>query len=105
MTPIEYADIYMTNDDVLKNPYIGAEQNLASPPKFEDIKDKLPKPVWDGHELQIGGYYRAWELAFSNLFPATKENGFVALHDRNVYGNEHCTEFIRCSRAGRTSIS
>ena len=69
MTPIEYADIYMTNDDVLKNPYIGAEQNLASPPKFEDIKDKLPKPVWDGHELQIGGYYRAWELAFSNLFP------------------------------------
>lgn len=88
MTPIEYADIYMTNDDVLKNPYIGAEQNLASPPKFEDIKDKLPKPVWDGHELQIGGYYRAWELAFSNLFPATKENGFVSPFIDAAFSND-----------------
>ena len=37
------------------------------PPKFADIRDRLPAPQWEGHADTIACYWKAWELAFGNL--------------------------------------
>ena len=36
-------------------------------PTYEGEKEKLPRPVWDGHEDALRCYDKAWRLAFGNL--------------------------------------
>lgn len=47
-------------------------------PVFEEIKDRLPHPVWAGHDDHIRCYWRAWELAFKNLQQPVPGTGFVS---------------------------
>ena len=47
-------------------------------PKYDDIKDKLPKPIWEGHDDTINCYNRTWEIAFGNLRNASEESRFVS---------------------------
>ncbi|MDR3691799.1 MAG: trehalase family glycosidase [Fimbriimonas sp.] len=35
------------------------------PPTFDSVKNRLPRPVWDGHEDLIGMYWYAWKTLFS----------------------------------------
>lgn len=37
-------------------------------------KDKLPKPIYAGHDDWVALYYKAWELAFENVDYIQKEN-------------------------------
>lgn len=74
----EYADIYVDDKFYSKNEFINMKADFSDLPKYEDIKDSLPEPVWDGHSDEIKAYYKAWEIAFSNLGKPTKENGFVS---------------------------
>lgn len=37
----------------------------APPPTFEAIKDRLPNPVWQGHDDLIDMYWYAWKTLFS----------------------------------------
>lgn len=46
-------------------------------PKYQDIRKKLPQPVWENHDSAIACYYKTWEIAFGNLKKITPENGFV----------------------------
>ncbi len=70
---------YVENPHVDKNTFIGQEVDENKPlPTYADNKDKLPRPVWEGHESAIGCYYKAWEIAFRNLRKANKEAGFVS---------------------------
>ena len=63
---------------VMENSFIGAEPDLQALPQFIDIKDKLPQPVWEDHEDTIACYYKAWQIAFSNLRQPKKGTGFVS---------------------------
>jgi hypothetical protein len=63
---------------VAENRFIGAKPNTAPLPVFEEIKDMLPQPVWAGHEDVIACYYKAWEIAFSNLRQPKENTGFVS---------------------------
>ncbi len=36
-------------------------------PIYDEIKDKLPVPFLNGHENVVKLYYKAWEIAFSNI--------------------------------------
>lgn len=51
----------------LGNEFVGKEKKIIELPKFEDIKEKLPSPVWERHETAVNAYYKAWEIAFSNI--------------------------------------
>ncbi|MDO8586232.1 MAG: trehalase family glycosidase [Armatimonadota bacterium] len=35
------------------------------PPLVEEVKDKLPRPIWDGHEDLIDMYWYAWKTLFA----------------------------------------
>ncbi len=76
---------------VFENPYVKeniflqrkAEKGIL--PKYEDIKDKLPRPVWQGRDDAIDLYNRTWEIAFSNLKSANEETGFVSDYIDNAF--------------------
>ena len=61
---------YADNEYVEKNTFIERNAETGILPKFDDIKDLLPVPVFEGHEDEIKAYYAAWKIAFSNLRPA-----------------------------------
>ena len=69
---------YVENPLVEENVYRTMPQDLTPPPKFEQVRDLLPKPFWLDHETAIDCYWKSWEIAFSNLLPPSAENGFVS---------------------------
>jgi hypothetical protein len=54
--------------------------NHPKPPSCDQVKDKLPRPVWDGHQDLIDMYWYAWDTLFSVwLFaPPSEENMAVS---------------------------
>lgn len=69
---------YVPNPLVEENTFRTQAANLAVPPKFAAVRDRLPKPFWFGNESAIDCYWKSWEIGFSHLLAPTKENGFVS---------------------------
>lgn len=77
---------FLVNDDLFhaENPYvrqntfIGQRPDAAPLPTYAAIRDRLPVPVWDGHEDAVRCYDKAWQLAFGNLRKADPQAGFVS---------------------------
>ncbi|MBO5355047.1 MAG: glycoside hydrolase [Clostridia bacterium] len=63
---------------VAQNPFIGMEQEKERIPTYEEIRDRLPKPIFDGHEDYIKCYDYAWKTAFGNIAPASVNELFVS---------------------------
>ena len=61
-----------------KNQFIGAEANGDALVTYKEAKDRLPKPIWEGHESHLRCYDKAWEIAFSNIALPTENTGFVS---------------------------
>ncbi len=47
-------------------------------PKFEEIKEALPSPIWDENPEWMELYWKAWEIAFSNLQSPPEGSPLVA---------------------------
>ena len=69
---------YTENPHVAKNVFITKEADTEPLPKYEEIKDQLPRPVWDGHDSAIECYNKVWEIGFGNLRLPVKEAKFVS---------------------------
>lgn len=69
---------YTQNPYVDKNPYLGMHPEEEELPRYDEIKDKLPQPIWDGHEDVLSCYHKTWEIAFRNLRKADSKSGFVS---------------------------
>ncbi len=69
---------YVPNPHVFKNVFLIKLPSPGALPKYDRIKDRLPEPVWDGHEDALGAYDYAWKIAFGNLRKAKKSAGFVS---------------------------
>ncbi len=71
----------------------------AELPSFGPARAVLPDPFWEGHAATIACYWRAWELAFSNLKQAGAQNGFSANYcDTAFNGNLFLwdSSFVTC---------
>ena len=68
----------MNNPQVEKNTFINMPMEKAELPKYDEIKDRLPSPVWEGHDDAIACYYKAWQIAFRNLRQPVEGTGFVS---------------------------
>ncbi len=62
---------------VKNNTFIGQDPETEPLPLYREIRGRLPRPVWDGHEDVIPCYDYAWETAFGNLRRPNPEAGFV----------------------------
>lgn len=69
---------YVPSPLVRENAFRTMPPDPSPPPAFAVARERLPHPVWEGNGQAIACYWRAWELAFANLRPATAANGFVA---------------------------
>jgi hypothetical protein len=71
-------DTHVANQWVDENRFISLTQDHKELPSFSQARETLPDPFWNKHTSTIDCYWRAWELAFSNLKQPTLENGFAA---------------------------
>ena len=60
------------------NDFVKLDPTNVVLPKYEDIKDLLPKPIFEGHEDYINCYDYAWSIAFKNLNNPYPKSGFVS---------------------------
>jgi len=74
----ERYDTHVLNVWVSENQFIAKSPDLASLPTLEQTREVLPDPSWADHASAIACYWRAWELAFSNLKQPSQDNGFAA---------------------------
>ncbi len=78
--------LYKQNDEltivyeplVEKNEFIGAKVNADRLVSYDEVKSRMPKPIWDGHDSHLACYDKAWEIAFSNLCLPSENSGFVS---------------------------
>lgn len=89
------AKTHIPNAYVNENVFIKRQPNTLIPPKFSQIKDKLPQPFWPHRPDAIKSYYRAWEMAFANIHAVTNENGFVSPYIDAAF-NKHLFMWDAC---------
>ncbi len=59
--------------------YFPKKQYIPTPlPSYNESREKLPRPVYDGNPLYIDCYYKSWEIGFRNFYEPEPENGFVS---------------------------
>jgi len=73
----ETYDTHVPQGYVDENSFLRQSPQIEPLPSFNQSLGMLPVPFWDGHASVIDCYWKAWELVFQNLSPATKQNGFV----------------------------
>ncbi|MCX6242852.1 MAG: trehalase family glycosidase [Bacteroidetes bacterium] len=73
-----YYDTHVKNKFVDENIFLKIKPDTSPPPEFLKIKSMLPQPLWPARQDVISCYWKAWEIAFSNLHIPTRENGFVS---------------------------
>ncbi len=72
-------NLYYTKDSrVEKNSFLKMQADTAELPTFESVKDKLPIPIWEGHDDAMRCYNTAWEIAWRNLRRPFADAGFVS---------------------------
>ncbi len=75
---VNNAITYIDEPYVKNNTFITKEPDAGILPTYENSKNELPLPVFEGHENVINCYNKAWEIAFSNLRNPEKESGLVS---------------------------
>jgi hypothetical protein len=73
-----YIDTHLREPLVAENAFLRMTPEEVEPPSFDDARNLLPQPFWEGHEDAIACYRGAWELAFGNLRRPEPGSGFVA---------------------------
>ncbi len=69
---------YADEPYVQKNTFLTRKAEQAPLPTYDEVKDRLPCPVWEGHEDAISCYDKAWKIAFGNLRTPSKESGLIS---------------------------
>ena len=61
-----------------ENVFLSMTPENTALPTWETEKDRLPRPVWDGHDDALRCYDKTWKLAFGNLCKPISGAGFVS---------------------------
>lgn len=78
---------HVENSLVSENRFLHTAVDPSTPPEFSASRDKLPKPIWKGHESAMDCYWKAWELAFGNLRAPRAGSGFIAPFIDTAFNN------------------
>ena len=92
-------DTHLANPWVKENQFISLSPSHREVPSFAQARETLPNPFWGDHAAEMACYWRAWELAFSNLKRPTLENDFVTNYcDTAFNGNLFMwdSSFVTC---------
>ena len=70
---------------VTENEYRVAKPEVIEPKSFEEARQILPSPIWDGHGKEMEMYWRAWEIAVGNIRKPQSGSGFVSSYLDTAY--------------------
>jgi Mannosylglycerate hydrolase MGH1-like glycoside hydrolase domain len=94
-----------TGNRDLQGSHFSKKQYSPHPlPKFEDLRDKLPAPIYDEKSLWIETYWKAWQLAFKNFHEPAPQSGYVsqfidAAFNENIFLWDSCFMTMFCNYA------
>ena len=69
---------YEGNAYYAQNEFVTQTPNVVEPVAFEDIKEQLPRPIFEGHKDYIDCYYDTWKIGFGNIRKPVEGSGFVS---------------------------
>ncbi len=69
---------YVPDDYAAENYFLTKEPDTEELPVYEDIKDRLPVPIWENHQDCIDCYNKAWQIGFRNLRKSLPGTGMVS---------------------------
>jgi len=69
---------YAPNPYVERNSFLDQEVNTEPTPDFELNRDKLPLPIWEGHDDTVRCYLHTVEKAFGNFKTPTVGSGLIS---------------------------
>lgn len=72
-----YKNTYVMQAQVAENTFRTDTPVTVKPLSFNKAQTILPEPYWDGHNEEIAMYWKAWELAISNICHPQPQSGFV----------------------------
>ncbi len=75
---LPYKNTYVKEPLVTENEYRIAKPHYQEPKSFQEAKQILPAPFWDGHSKEIEMYWKAWEIAIGNIRQVEEGSGFVS---------------------------
>ena len=85
--------------------YFAKKSYAAKPlPKFSEMKNQLPAPIYDENPTYLAMYWKAWELAFSNFHEPAAKSGYVsqfidAAFNENIFQWDTCFMTMFCNYA------
>ena len=74
---LPYKNTYVKDVFVAENEFRTAEPESVEPGSFEQAREVLPAPVWEGHDREIEMYWHAWRIAVGNIRQPQPGSGFV----------------------------
>lgn len=87
-----YFDTHVANRYVSENSFIKSAADTTTPPIFEEVKGRLPTPIWPNRPDVIKMYWRTWELAFNNIRKVNGTKGFITPYIDPAFNNNIFTE-------------
>lgn len=82
---IPYKNTYVKEPLTAENEFRTMKPDTIAVGTFEQAKEILPVPVWQGHEKEIEMYWRAWEIAIGNIRQPEEGSGFVSTYMDTAY--------------------
>ncbi len=82
---LPYKNTYVKEALVTENEYRIAKPEEIAPKSFEEAKNILPNPIWTSHEKELEMYWKAWQIAISNIRQPQKGSGFVSSYLDTAY--------------------
>ncbi len=75
---LPYKNTYVKEVFVAENEFRTAEPVTRTPGTFDEARQVLPEPYWEGHDAEIEMYWHAWRIAVGNIRQPQEGSGFVA---------------------------
>lgn len=75
---LPYKNTYVKDIFVAENPFRTQTPETVIPGSFEQARNILPSPFWEGHEKEVEMYWDAWRIAVSHIRQPRPGSGFVS---------------------------
>ena len=82
---LPYKDTYVRDAHVAENSFRTMKPRSMDIPTFEQARQVLPEPLWQGHDGELEMYWRAWEIGVGNIRNPQPGSGFVAPYFDTAY--------------------
>lgn len=82
---IPYKNTYVKESLTAENEFRTMKPDSIPFGTYEKAREILPAPFWEGHDDEIGMYWKAWEIAVANLRHPQPGSGFVSTYIDTAY--------------------